>query len=149
MEGGRLENLQKQFPLSSAPDLVLLRLLPRFFLFDFIHTVTADMGVYTKCNAQGFVPPIAKEGRLAITAAKDESRYFVGSPFIVWESTFKGKNGSFETLRLDLMDQTTTREFCSTVKKIFIYSREDVKKMKCEHSTSSSEGEETSLSSDS
>ncbi|KAJ1399495.1 PMR5 N-terminal domain [Sesbania bispinosa] len=33
---------------------------------------------------------------------------FVGSPFIVRESTFKGKNGSFETLRLDLMDQTTT-----------------------------------------
>ncbi|KAK7367838.1 hypothetical protein VNO80_09856 [Phaseolus coccineus] len=33
---------------------------------------------------------------------------FVGSPFIVRESTFKGTNGSFETLRLDLMDRTTT-----------------------------------------
>lgn len=33
---------------------------------------------------------------------------FVSSPFIVQESTFKGINGSFETLRLDLMDQTTT-----------------------------------------
>ncbi|MED6180681.1 Transducin beta-like protein 2 [Stylosanthes scabra] len=34
---------------------------------------------------------------------------FVMSPFIVQESTFKGKNGTFETLRLDLMDQTTKR----------------------------------------
>jgi len=34
---------------------------------------------------------------------------FVVSPFIVQESTFKGKNGSFETLRLDLMDRTTAR----------------------------------------
>ncbi|BAT74698.1 hypothetical protein LR48_Vigan01g122400 [Vigna angularis] len=34
---------------------------------------------------------------------------FVASPFIVQESTFKSKNGSFETLRLDLMDWTTTR----------------------------------------
>ncbi|XP_020217798.1 protein trichome birefringence-like 2 [Cajanus cajan] len=33
---------------------------------------------------------------------------FVSSPFIVQESTFKGINGSFETLRLDLMDQTAT-----------------------------------------
>ncbi|KAL4373489.1 hypothetical protein AHAS_Ahas05G0086900 [Arachis hypogaea] len=33
---------------------------------------------------------------------------FVSSPFIVRESTFKSINGSFETLRLDLMDQTTT-----------------------------------------
>ncbi|OIV94506.1 hypothetical protein TanjilG_25568 [Lupinus angustifolius] len=33
---------------------------------------------------------------------------FVSSPFIVQESTFKGINGSFETLRLDLMDQTTS-----------------------------------------
>ncbi|QCD90654.1 protein trichome birefringence-like 2 [Vigna unguiculata] len=33
---------------------------------------------------------------------------FVSSPFIVQESTFKGTNGSSETLRLDLMDQTTT-----------------------------------------
>ncbi|XP_027362825.1 protein trichome birefringence-like 2 [Abrus precatorius] len=33
---------------------------------------------------------------------------FVSSPFIVQESTFKGINGSSETLRLDLMDQTTT-----------------------------------------
>ncbi|OIW10584.1 hypothetical protein TanjilG_15956 [Lupinus angustifolius] len=33
---------------------------------------------------------------------------FVGSPFIVQESTFKGINGSLETLRLDLMDQTTS-----------------------------------------
>ncbi|RAL53292.1 hypothetical protein DM860_006964 [Cuscuta australis] len=32
---------------------------------------------------------------------------FVGSPFLVRESTFNGVNGSFETLRLDLMDQTT------------------------------------------
>jgi hypothetical protein len=32
----------------------------------------------------------------------------VSSPFIVRESTFKGVNGTFETLRLDLMDQTTT-----------------------------------------
>ncbi|XP_028769434.1 protein trichome birefringence-like 2 [Neltuma alba] len=32
---------------------------------------------------------------------------FVGSPFLVRESTYQGKNGSFETLRLDLMDQTT------------------------------------------
>ncbi|KAH1154472.1 hypothetical protein AAZX31_18G129900 [Glycine max] len=34
---------------------------------------------------------------------------FVVSPFIVQESTFNGKNGSFETLRLDLMDRTTAR----------------------------------------
>ncbi|KAI5419179.1 variant 5, Transducin beta-like protein 2 [Lathyrus oleraceus] len=34
---------------------------------------------------------------------------FVASPFLVRESSFKGKNGSFETLRLDLMDHTTTR----------------------------------------
>ncbi|KAI3720326.1 hypothetical protein L6452_21242 [Arctium lappa] len=33
---------------------------------------------------------------------------FVGSPFLVRESFFKGKNGSLETLRLDLMDQTTS-----------------------------------------
>ncbi|KAL5759859.1 hypothetical protein ACOSQ2_018697 [Xanthoceras sorbifolium] len=33
---------------------------------------------------------------------------FVGSPFLVRESTFRGKNGSIETLRLDLMDQTTS-----------------------------------------
>ncbi|CAJ2647477.1 protein trichome birefringence-like 2 [Trifolium pratense] len=33
---------------------------------------------------------------------------FVSSPFIVQESTFKGVNGTFETLRLDLMDKTTT-----------------------------------------
>ncbi|MED6150188.1 hypothetical protein PIB30_069968 [Stylosanthes scabra] len=34
---------------------------------------------------------------------------FVMSPFIVQESSFKGKNGTFETLRLDLMDQTTKK----------------------------------------
>ncbi|RYR18165.1 hypothetical protein Ahy_B03g062794 isoform A [Arachis hypogaea] len=34
---------------------------------------------------------------------------FVMSPFIVQESTLKGKNGTFETLRLDLMDQTTKK----------------------------------------
>ncbi|KAK7361788.1 hypothetical protein VNO77_03872 [Canavalia gladiata] len=34
---------------------------------------------------------------------------FVVSPFIVQESTFKGKNGSFETLRLDLIDRTTSK----------------------------------------
>ncbi|KAE9607077.1 putative PMR5 domain, PC-Esterase, protein trichome birefringence-like 2 [Lupinus albus] len=33
---------------------------------------------------------------------------FVSSPFIVQESSFKGINGSFETLRLDLMDQITS-----------------------------------------
>ncbi|PWA73902.1 PMR5 N-terminal domain, PC-Esterase [Artemisia annua] len=33
---------------------------------------------------------------------------FVVSPFLVRESSFKGKNGSFETLRLDLMDRTTS-----------------------------------------
>ncbi|KAL7610668.1 protein trichome birefringence-like 2 [Lactuca sativa] len=33
---------------------------------------------------------------------------FVGSPFLVRESSFKGRNGSFETLRLDLMDRTTS-----------------------------------------
>ncbi|KAI4314358.1 hypothetical protein L6164_027275 [Bauhinia variegata] len=33
---------------------------------------------------------------------------FVASPFLVREWTFKGKNGTYETLRLDLMDQTTT-----------------------------------------
>ncbi|KAG8366092.1 hypothetical protein BUALT_Bualt17G0040000 [Buddleja alternifolia] len=33
---------------------------------------------------------------------------FVSSPFLVKESSFKGKNGSFETLRLDLMDGTTS-----------------------------------------
>ncbi|KAL3501164.1 hypothetical protein ACH5RR_035613 [Cinchona calisaya] len=33
---------------------------------------------------------------------------FVSSPFLVRESTFIGTNGSFETLRLDLMDQTTS-----------------------------------------
>ena len=32
---------------------------------------------------------------------------FVVAPFLVRESSFKGKNGSFETLRLDLMDRTT------------------------------------------
>ncbi|XP_062110362.1 protein trichome birefringence-like 2 [Humulus lupulus] len=32
---------------------------------------------------------------------------FVSSPFLVRESSFTGKNGTFETLRLDLMDQTT------------------------------------------
>ncbi|XP_073021946.1 protein trichome birefringence-like 2 [Primulina eburnea] len=32
---------------------------------------------------------------------------FVSSPFFVKESTFNGKNISFETLRLDLMDETT------------------------------------------
>ncbi|TKY61245.1 Auxin response factor 18 [Spatholobus suberectus] len=40
-------------------------------------------------------------------------------------------------------------EFCTMVKRIFICSREDVKKMKCKHSASSSEGEETLLSADS
>ncbi|XP_059656167.1 protein trichome birefringence-like 2 [Cornus florida] len=33
---------------------------------------------------------------------------FVSSPFLVRESSFNGRNGSFETLRLDLMDQTTS-----------------------------------------
>ncbi|XP_015894741.2 protein trichome birefringence-like 2 [Ziziphus jujuba] len=33
---------------------------------------------------------------------------FVASPFLVRESTFTGRNGTFETLRLDLMDQTTS-----------------------------------------
>ncbi|KAL4586940.1 hypothetical protein LXL04_011588 [Taraxacum kok-saghyz] len=33
---------------------------------------------------------------------------FVSSPFLVQESSFNGKNGSFETLRLDLMDKTTS-----------------------------------------
>ncbi|KAL8111777.1 hypothetical protein AgCh_019470 [Apium graveolens] len=33
---------------------------------------------------------------------------FVSSPFLVRESTFKGKNVSLETLRLDLMDRTTS-----------------------------------------
>ncbi|KAL8269095.1 hypothetical protein R6Q59_002893 [Mikania micrantha] len=33
---------------------------------------------------------------------------FVSSPFLVRESTFNGKNGSFDTLRLDLMDKTTS-----------------------------------------
>lgn len=33
---------------------------------------------------------------------------FVSSPFLVRESSFKGKNGSSETLRLDLMDRTTS-----------------------------------------
>nr|XP_043626845.1 protein trichome birefringence-like 2 [Erigeron canadensis] len=33
---------------------------------------------------------------------------FVSSPFLVQESMFHGKNGSFETLRLDLMDRTTS-----------------------------------------
>ncbi|KAH6828216.1 trichome birefringence-like protein [Perilla frutescens var. hirtella] len=33
---------------------------------------------------------------------------FVSSPFLVKESSFNGKNGSFETLRLDLMDATTS-----------------------------------------
>lgn len=32
---------------------------------------------------------------------------FVGSPFLVRESSFSSKNGTFETLRLDLMDHTT------------------------------------------
>lgn len=32
---------------------------------------------------------------------------FVGSPFLVKESNFNGKNVSFETLSLDLMDETT------------------------------------------
>ncbi|XP_050206942.1 protein trichome birefringence-like 2 [Mercurialis annua] len=32
---------------------------------------------------------------------------FVGSPFLVRESSFNSKNGTLETLRLDLMDQTT------------------------------------------
>ncbi|CAH1417231.1 unnamed protein product [Lactuca virosa] len=33
---------------------------------------------------------------------------FVSSPFLVQESSFNGKNGSIETLRLDLMDKTTS-----------------------------------------
>ncbi|KAI9169443.1 hypothetical protein LWI28_012395 [Acer negundo] len=33
---------------------------------------------------------------------------FVGSPFLVRESSFRSKNGSIETLRLDLMDRTTS-----------------------------------------
>ncbi|XP_009795954.1 protein trichome birefringence-like 2 [Nicotiana sylvestris] len=33
---------------------------------------------------------------------------FVSSPFLVRQSAFKGKNGSFETLRLDLMEKTTS-----------------------------------------
>ncbi|XP_041013182.1 protein trichome birefringence-like 2 [Juglans microcarpa x Juglans regia] len=33
---------------------------------------------------------------------------FVSSPFLVRESSFNGRNGSFETLRLDLMDKTTS-----------------------------------------
>ncbi|XP_031276992.1 protein trichome birefringence-like 2 isoform X1 [Pistacia vera] len=33
---------------------------------------------------------------------------FVGSPFLVRESSFRGRNGSMETLRLDLMDRTTS-----------------------------------------
>lgn len=33
---------------------------------------------------------------------------FVSSPFLVRESSFNGRNGSFETLRLDLMDRTTS-----------------------------------------
>ncbi|XP_047961337.1 protein trichome birefringence-like 2 isoform X1 [Salvia hispanica] len=33
---------------------------------------------------------------------------FVSSPFLVKESSFNGKNGSVETLRLDLMDATTS-----------------------------------------
>ncbi|XP_073306255.1 protein trichome birefringence-like 2 isoform X1 [Primulina huaijiensis] len=33
---------------------------------------------------------------------------FVSSPFLVKESSFKGRNGSFETLRLDLMDESTS-----------------------------------------
>lgn len=33
---------------------------------------------------------------------------FVSSPFLVRESSFSGRNGSFETLRLDLMDKTTS-----------------------------------------
>ncbi|TKY58670.1 trichome birefringence 2 [Spatholobus suberectus] len=40
---------------------------------------------------------------------------FVVSPFVVQESTFKGKNGSFDTLRLDLMDRTTTRYWDANV----------------------------------
>ncbi|KDP26622.1 hypothetical protein JCGZ_17780 [Jatropha curcas] len=32
---------------------------------------------------------------------------FVGSPFLVRESSFNSQNGTFETLRLDLMDHTT------------------------------------------
>ena len=33
---------------------------------------------------------------------------FVKSPFLVKESSFNGKNGSFVTLRLDLMESTTS-----------------------------------------
>ncbi|CAK7332641.1 unnamed protein product [Dovyalis caffra] len=33
---------------------------------------------------------------------------FVSSPFLVRESSFKSRNGTLETLRLDLMDQTTS-----------------------------------------
>lgn len=33
---------------------------------------------------------------------------FVSSPFLVRESSFTGRNGTFETLRLDLMDRTTS-----------------------------------------
>ncbi|KAL5540090.1 hypothetical protein UlMin_043161 [Ulmus minor] len=33
---------------------------------------------------------------------------FVASPFLVRESSFKGSNGSFETLRIDLMDLSTS-----------------------------------------
>lgn len=40
---------------------------------------------------------------------------FVSSPFLVRESTFNGKNGSFETLRLDLMDKTTSMYYDADV----------------------------------
>lgn len=33
---------------------------------------------------------------------------FVNSPFLVRESSYKGVNGSFETLRLDLMDSAAS-----------------------------------------
>lgn len=33
---------------------------------------------------------------------------FVSSPFLVKQSTYKSKNASLETLRLDLMDGTTS-----------------------------------------
>ncbi|KAJ0495421.1 putative PC-Esterase, trichome birefringence-like family [Helianthus annuus] len=44
----------------------------------------------------------------SIIADYDCTIDFVGSPFLVRESSINGKNGSIETLRLDLMDKTTS-----------------------------------------
>ncbi|GFZ21236.1 trichome birefringence-like protein [Actinidia rufa] len=63
----------------------------------------------TKLQKEGFlcIPIRGKLSKLHLTLDYNCSVDFVGTPFLVRQSSFKGRNGSFETLRLDVMDQTT------------------------------------------